>query len=71
VEEEVESPPSYLYRISILNCGDSMTEERKHAILLATVILKARPLQPLLEEDFAGGKKCKRLEESTMFLTEY
>jgi hypothetical protein len=28
-----------------------MTEERKHAILLATVILTARKLQPLLEED--------------------
>jgi hypothetical protein len=28
-----------------------MTEERKHAILLATVILTARRLQPLLEED--------------------
>jgi len=27
-----------------------MTEERKHAILLATVILTARRLQPLLEE---------------------
>jgi len=39
---------SCLYRISILNCGDSMTEERKHAILLATVILTARRLQPLL-----------------------
>jgi hypothetical protein len=33
-----------------------MTEERKHAILLATVILTARKLQPLLEEDFAAGK---------------
>jgi hypothetical protein len=33
-----------------------MTEERKHAILLATVILTARRLQPLLEEDFAAGK---------------
>jgi hypothetical protein len=32
-----------------------MTEERKHAILLATVILTARRLQPLLE-DFAAGK---------------
>jgi len=28
-----------------------VTEERKHAILLATVILAARRLQPLLEED--------------------
>ncbi len=28
-----------------------MTEERKHAILLATVILTTRRLQPLLEED--------------------
>ena len=33
-----------------------MTEERKHAILLATVILTARKLQPLFEEDFAKGK---------------
>jgi hypothetical protein len=33
-----------------------MIEERKHAILLATVILTARRLQPLLEEDFAAGK---------------
>ena len=27
------------YVISILNCGDSMTEERKHAILFAATIL--------------------------------
>ncbi len=47
---------SCLYRISILNCGDSMTEERKHAILLATVILTARRLQPLLEEDDKESK---------------
>jgi len=33
-----------------------MTEERKHAILLATVILTARRLQPLLEED---DRECK------------
>jgi hypothetical protein len=33
-----------------------MTEERKHAILLATVILTARKLQPLLEEDDRAGK---------------
>ncbi len=33
-----------------------MTEERKHAILLATVILTARKLQPLLEED---DRNCK------------
>jgi hypothetical protein len=33
-----------------------MTEERKHAILLATVILTARRLQPLLEEDDKSGK---------------
>jgi hypothetical protein len=33
-----------------------MTEERKHAILLATVILTARRLQPLLEEDDKAGK---------------
>jgi hypothetical protein len=28
-----------------------MTEERKHAVLLATLILTARRLQPLLEAD--------------------
>jgi len=33
-----------------------MTEERKHAILLATVILTARRLPPLLEEDDRDGK---------------
>ncbi len=33
-----------------------MTEERKHAILLATVILTARRLQPLLEGDDKAGK---------------
>lgn len=33
-----------------------MTEERKHAVLLAAVILTARMLQPLLEED---DKECK------------
>ena len=33
-----------------------MTEERKHAILLATVILTARRLQPLLEEADQEGK---------------
>jgi hypothetical protein len=33
-----------------------MTEERKHAILLATVILTARKLQPLLEEEDKAGK---------------
>jgi hypothetical protein len=33
-----------------------MTEERKHAILLATVILTALRLQPLLEEDDREGK---------------
>jgi hypothetical protein len=33
-----------------------MTEERNHAILLATVILTARKLQPLLEEDDRAGK---------------
>ena len=32
-----------------------MTEGRKHVILLATVILTARKLQPLLEEDDAEG----------------
>src|SRR5882762_3374760 len=47
---------SCLYRVSILNCGDSMTEERKHAILLATVILTARRLQPLLEAVDKAGK---------------
>ncbi|MFI5095615.1 MAG: hypothetical protein ACHQIK_19465 [Candidatus Acidiferrales bacterium] len=33
-----------------------MTEERKHAILLATVILTARKPEPILEEDDAAGK---------------
>jgi hypothetical protein len=33
-----------------------MTEERKHAILLATVILTARKLQPLLDEIEREGK---------------
>lgn len=33
-----------------------MTEERKHAILLATIILTARKLQPLLEEEDEAGK---------------
>jgi hypothetical protein len=33
-----------------------MTEERKYAILLATVILTAGRLQPLLEEDDRDGK---------------
>jgi len=33
-----------------------MTEERKHAILLATVILTTRRLQPLLEEDDHASK---------------
>ena len=33
-----------------------MTEERKHAILLATVILTARKLQPLLDEVEREGK---------------
>jgi hypothetical protein len=33
-----------------------MTEERKNAILLATVILTPRKLQPLLEEDDREGK---------------
>ncbi len=33
-----------------------MTEGRKHVILLSTVILTARKLQPLLEEDDAEGK---------------
>ena len=33
-----------------------MTEERKHAVLLATAILTARKLQPLLEADFEKGK---------------
>jgi hypothetical protein len=39
-----------------------MTEERKHAILLATAILTARKLQPLLEEGFAVGKPNMRTE---------
>jgi hypothetical protein len=33
-----------------------MTEELKHAVLLATAILTARKLQPLLEEDDREGK---------------
>jgi hypothetical protein len=33
-----------------------MTEERKHAIVLATVILTERRLQPLLEKDDRVGK---------------
>jgi hypothetical protein len=33
-----------------------MTEERKRAILFATVILTARKLQRLLEEDDSAGK---------------
>jgi hypothetical protein len=33
-----------------------MTEERKHAILLATVILTTRKLQPLLDEVEREGK---------------
>jgi hypothetical protein len=33
-----------------------MTEELKHAVLLATVILTARRLQPLLEADDEAGK---------------
>jgi hypothetical protein len=37
-----------------------MTEERKHAILLATSILTARKLQPLLEEDFAVSTSLLR-----------
>ena len=39
-----------------------MTEERKHAILLATVILTARRLQPLLEEDDKAGKPNMTIE---------
>jgi len=39
-----------------------MTEERKHAILLATVILTARRLQPLLEEDDKAGKPNMALD---------
>jgi hypothetical protein len=39
-----------------------MTEERKHAILLATVILTARRLQPLLEEDDREGKPNMALD---------
>jgi hypothetical protein len=49
--EWVQNPLSYLYRISILNCGDSMTEERQHAILFAATILLARKLLPTLEEE--------------------
>jgi hypothetical protein len=39
-----------------------MTEERKHAILLATIILTARKLQPLLEEDDREGKPTMGME---------
>jgi hypothetical protein len=39
-----------------------MTEERKHAILLATVILTARRLQPLLEEQDREGKPNMAIE---------
>jgi hypothetical protein len=39
-----------------------MTEERKHAILLATVILTARKLHPLLEADDAAGKPNRGTE---------
>ena len=39
-----------------------MTEERKHAILVATVILTARRLQPLLEEQDREGKPNIALE---------
>jgi len=39
-----------------------MTEERKHPILLATVILTARKLQPLLEEDDRAGKPNRGTE---------
>lgn len=40
---EFSSPAST--RISILYCGDSVTGERKHAILLAAVILTAGRLR--------------------------
>jgi hypothetical protein len=39
-----------------------MTEERKPAILLATVILTARRLQPLLEDDDHAGKPNMGME---------
>jgi hypothetical protein len=39
-----------------------MTEERKHAILLATVILTARRLQPLLEASDEAGKPNMALD---------
>jgi hypothetical protein len=39
-----------------------MTEERKHAILPATMILTARKLQPLLEADDEAGKPSMATE---------
>jgi hypothetical protein len=39
-----------------------MTEERKYAILLGTVILTARKLQPLLEEVDEAGKPNMAME---------
>jgi hypothetical protein len=44
-----------------------MTEERKHAILLATVILTARKLQPLFEEDDWAGKPNRGTEFGQRF----
>jgi hypothetical protein len=44
-----------------------MTEERKYAILLATVILTARRLQPLLEEDDRDGKPNMGTESGRRF----
>jgi hypothetical protein len=55
LKKGVESSLSYLYRISIPNCGDSMTEERKHAILIAATILLARKLMPTLEVETADA----------------
>jgi hypothetical protein len=53
-ECRIPSPASTAFQSE--TAGTPMTEERKHAILLATVILTARKLQPLLEEDFAASK---------------
>jgi hypothetical protein len=47
----------------LVNWGDSMTEKRKHAILLATVILTARifPAKPLGAWKLMNSKRLARL----------
>jgi len=53
----------YLYRIfSILNCGDSMTEERKHALLFAATILAARKLNDPQVKPRARGMLSMHLD---------